>query len=311
MKGVVLAAGKGTRLYPVTKAIPKPLLPIANRPTLDYAFDRIKECGITEVCIVVGENRDAIESALGDGGSRGLRLTYAVQEEPRGLAHAVACSRDAVGDDDFLLYLGDAIYQNPIEPYVRQFRESGCANLNLVKQVEDPRRFGVASLEGDRMVKLVEKPEKPESNWAMAGMYVFSAAVWPMIERLTPSARGELEISDAIQLMIESGQDVRAGKYVGEWFDTGTLDSFLATSRFLVGNGTLIADGAEVFAELGEHVVVGEGAVVEAPSLSNTVVLPEARVQASGPVTGCLIGGEVTFSVPASGLVVFGDLEKG
>jgi len=309
MKGVVLAAGMGTRLYPVTKVVPKPLLPIANRPTLDYAFDRLKECGITDVCIVVGSNRDAIERFLGDGGSRGIRITYAVQDVPKGLAHAVACSREAVGEDDFLLYLGDAIYENPIEPYVRQYLDSGCANLNLVKRVEDPRRFGVATLEGDRMVKLVEKPEVPESDWAMAGMYIFSSAVWPMIERLSPSARGEYEISDAIQMMIESGLDVRAGKYVGEWFDTGTLESYLATSRFISGGKCLIADGAEVRAELGEHVIVGERASVEAPSVTDSVVLPGSRVRASGTVSGCLIGGDVTLTGPVSGRVVYGDLE--
>lgn len=309
MKGVVLAAGKGTRLYPVTKVIPKPLLPIANRPTLDYAFDRLKECGISDVCIVVGDNRDAIESVLGDGATRGLSLHYAVQDEPKGLAHAVACAQDHVGEDDFLLYLGDAIYENSLEPYVRQFRESGCSNLNLVKQVEDPRRFGVATLDGDRMVRLVEKPAEPESNWAMAGMYVFNSEIWEVIDRLTPSARGEYEISDAIQALIASGRDVRAGKYSGAWFDTGTLPSFLETSSFLAHGGQIVASGAQVDASLKGHVVVGDGATVEAESLSDTVVLPGAVVRVKGPVRGCLIGGEVVCDGPLEDRVVYGDLE--
>ncbi|HSI72056.1 MAG TPA: sugar phosphate nucleotidyltransferase, partial [Fimbriimonas sp.] len=168
MKGVILAAGKGSRLYPITHLIPKPLLPIANRPTIFYAFDRLKEMGVTDICVVVGENEAQMRDALGDGASQGVRLTFVKQEEPKGLAHAVGFAQDFVGDDSFVLYLGDAIYGSGFADHARRFQESGCANLNIVKPVDDPRRFGVANVEGDRIVKLVEKPQNPESNLAMA-----------------------------------------------------------------------------------------------------------------------------------------------
>lgn len=293
MKGVVLAAGKGSRLYPVTKAIAKPLLPIANRMTMEYAFDQFRECGIGDVCIVVGENEREVRGALGDGSAFGLRLSYARQDVPLGLAHAVQCARAFVGEDDFMLYLGDAIYGESLAPFVEQFRSSGAANLNLVKVVEDPRRFGVASVVDGRIVKLVEKPEVPESNLAMAGMYVFGPQIWSVMPDLQPSARGEYEITDAIQLLIDRGELVVAGVYEGEWFDTGTRESFLQTTRFLAKGENLIDPSAQVEGRVGGGVVVGAGAVVKCGSIEDTVVLPGAEVEVEGAVAGCILGGSV------------------
>lgn len=292
MKAVVLAAGKGSRLYPVTKAVAKPLLPLANRMTLEYAFDQFRWCGIENVCIVVGENEQEVRTALGQGDGFGLRLDYAVQSQPLGLADAVRCAEHFVGGDDFVLYLGDAVYGESLAPFVEQFVESGAANLNLVKAVEDPRQFGVANVADGRIIKLVEKPAVPESNLAMAGMYVFGPQLWGVLPDLKPSARGEYEITDAIQLMIDRGEKVVAGVYEREWFDTGTLASFLAASSFLVEGGQMIGAGAKVSGDVGPHVVVGEGAVVECGSIENTVVLPGATVRA-GRIVGCLLGGEV------------------
>jgi glucose-1-phosphate thymidylyltransferase len=308
MKGVVLAAGKGTRLYPVTKAIAKPLLPIANKMTMEYAFDQFKWCGIREVCVVVGENENEVKNALGDGSRYGLSLDYAKQDEPKGLAHAVATTQEFVGDHDFMLYLGDAIYGESLAPFVERFKAGGCANLNLVKAVDDPRRFGVANVTGERITKLVEKPPQPESNLAMAGMYVFGPQIWPAITRLRPSARGEYEITDAIQLLIDDGELVLAGVYEGEWFDTGTLPSFLATSRYLTKGVPLIDPSASVQGNVGEHVVVGAGAHVECNSIADTVVLPGARLHCKGSVRGCLIGGDVARDQLADE-IVYGDLK--
>lgn len=300
MKGVVLAAGKGTRLYPITRSVPKPLLPLANRTTLAYAFDRLKECGIEEVCIVVGENEPVLREALGDGAGFGLRLGYARQTEPKGLAHAVSFAEEFVAGDDFVLYLGDAIYGQSLKPFVDRFRQSGCANLNLVKPVDDPRRFGVANVEGERIVKLVEKPQEPESNLAMAGMYVFGPQIWSVLPDLQPSGRGEYEITDAIQTLIDRGETVLAGVYEGEWFDTGTLDSFLETTRFLTAGRPVIGVGASVSGEIGENVVVGEGATVEAPLIEDSVVFPGAVVRSAGSIRHSLLQGEVSSE---SGLV--------
>lgn len=294
MKGVILAAGKGTRLYPVTKAVPKPLLPIANKPTLDYAFDQLKACGIRDVCVVVGENEPVMREMLGDGSTHGLNLAFARQNDPKGLAHAVGFAKDFVDGDDFVLYLGDAIYDRPLAPFVEEFKSSGAANLNLVKEVEDPRRFGVANVEDGRIVKLVEKPTEPESNLAMAGMYVFGPQIWEVLPTLTPSARGEYEITDAIQLLVDKGNLVIPGIYEGSWFDTGTLDSFLETSRFLTNGGQLVDPTAQVDAELVGHVVIGAGAKVRATRIEDSVILPGASVTVSGSVIGSLIGGDVS-----------------
>lgn len=308
MKGVILAAGKGTRLYPVTKAVPKPLLPIANKMTLAYAFDQLQECGIGEVAVVVGDNESAMRDALGDGSEFGLHLEFVRQPDPRGLAHAVGFAKDFVAGDDFVLYLGDAIYSDHLAPFVRKFKDRGCANLNLVKAVEDPRRFGVANVDGDRIVKLVEKPAQPESNLAMAGMYVFGPQLWEVLPDLQPSARGEYEITDAIQMLVDRGDEVLAGVYEGDWFDTGTLPSFLATSRFLTQNGQLVALDARVKGHMGEHVVVGAGSVVECDEIEDSVVLPGSKVSVTGSIKGCLLGGEVSADGDLCDAIRFGDL---
>ncbi len=291
MKGVILAAGKGSRLFPVTHHIPKPLLPLANRITLSYAFDQLKTMGVQDICVVVGENEGTMRTALGHGEAFGVNLSYARQTDPKGLAHAVGFAKDFVGEDSFVLYLGDAIYDQGFEAYAEQFRNSGCDNLNLVKEVEDPRRFGVANVEGDRIVKLVEKPQEPESNLAMAGMYIFGPALWSVLPDLRPSARGEYEITDAIQMLVDRGGNVQAGVYTGNWFDTGTLDSFIETSDFLTGGAIVQGEGASLQGTAGRHVVLGEGASVECAGIEDSVVLPGARVRATGTIRHAVLGG--------------------
>ena len=293
MKGVILAAGKGTRLYPITRHVAKPLLPIANRPTMFYALDRLKEMGITDICLVVGENEGQMRAALGDGSSQGVTLTYVRQEEPKGLAHAVGFAQEFVAGDSFCLYLGDAMYSQPLTAFAARFHETGCSNLNLVKWVSDPNRFGVATLDGERIVRLVEKPTDPESNYAMAGLYFFGPQLWSVLPDLQPSARGEYEITDAIQMMIDRGDSVLAGIYEGEWFDTGTLDSFLETTSHLIGKGKLIADDAHVSAAIGHSVVIGAGAHVSCDVIEESVVMPGAQVRVNGRIRRCILAGQV------------------
>ncbi|HWD37854.1 MAG TPA: sugar phosphate nucleotidyltransferase [Fimbriimonas sp.] len=305
MKCVILAAGKGSRLYPVTYVVPKPLLPLANRPTLEYAFDRIREVGISETCLVVGENEAQMKEALGDGSRYGLKLSYVRQSEPKGLAHAVSFAKDFVDGDSFLLYLGDAIYSEGFGKFRQRFEESGCANLNVVQPVEDPRRYGVANTEGERIVKLVEKPQTPESNLAMAGTYFFGPQLWKVLPDLQPSGRGEYEITDAIQLMIDRGETVLAGVYEGKWFDTGTLDSFLEVSRFLTGNKPLVEGKAS--GEIRDGVVIGAGAEVECEWIQDSVILPGAKIKACGPINHSILGGEVRRSEPIENVILHGD----
>jgi len=307
MKGVILAAGKGSRLYPVTHVIPKPLLPLANRPTLHYAIDRLKEMGITEVCVVVGENEPLMREALKDGSEFGVKMSYVRQNDPKGLAHAVGFAKEFVGGDSFVLYLGDAMYDRGFAEFARRFQESGCANLNIVKAVEDPSRFGVANVEGERIVKLVEKPKNPESNLAMAGLYFFGPQIWDVLPDLQPSGRGEYEITDAIQMLIDRGETVLAGVYEGVWFDTGTLDSFLETSAFLVGGGTAVAEDAQVEGQVGKNVVVGAGAKVRCASIEDSVVLPGATVEANGAIRHAILAGPVTSDGPLESTILHGD----
>ncbi|MFN8220287.1 MAG: sugar phosphate nucleotidyltransferase [Fimbriimonadales bacterium] len=294
MKGVILAAGKGSRLYPVTHHIAKPILPLANRMTIAYAFDRLKEIGITDICVVVGEMEGAMKATLGDGSAFGVKLSYVRQTEPKGLAHAVGFAKDFVAGDDFVLYLGDAIYSERFVETAKRFKESGCANLNIVKPVEDPTRFGVANVDGERIVKLVEKPKQPESNLAMAGLYFFGPQIWEVLPDLQPSGRGEYEITDAIQMLIDRGDTVLAGIYEGDWFDTGTLDSFLETSRYLVGGGTNIDPTAKVDGEIGDAVVIGAGAHVRCGRIEDSVILPNARIEVDGLIRHAILGGMIS-----------------
>jgi glucose-1-phosphate thymidylyltransferase len=306
MKGVILAAGKGSRLYPATYTIPKPLLPLANRPTIHYAFDRLKEMGVTDICIVVGEMEAQMKAALGSGSNEGVNLTYVRQPEPKGLAHAVGFTKDFVGGDSFVLYLGDAIYGSGFSSFANHFKETGCANLNIVKAVDDPSRFGVANVNGERIVKLVEKPAHPESNLAMAGMYFFGPQLWNVLPDMTPSARGEYEITDAIQMMIDRGETVLAGVYDGAWFDTGTLDSFLETSSFLTEGDALVGAGATTHGEVLTSVVIGDNASVECQSIEDSVVLPGTQVKCAGHIRHSLISGNVDESTDIVGQILAG-----
>jgi glucose-1-phosphate thymidylyltransferase len=307
MKGLILAAGKGSRLYPITHIIPKPLLPMANRMTLSYSFDKLKEIGVTDIGVVVGENESAMREALGDGSNYGVKLTFIRQPEPKGLAHAVSFAKDFIDNEPFVLYLGDAIYGEGFTALKKQFEESGAANLNLVKEVPDPSRFGVANVEGDRIVKLVEKPKEPESNLAMAGLYFFGPQIWSIFPDLQPSGRGEYEITDAIQMLIDRGETVLAGRYGSDWFDTGTLDSYLETSQFLANGANLIPDGANAVGSIGDKVVIGEGSSLVCGEISDSVILPGANVKVSGIIRHSVIAGDYEFDGDVENQIIHGD----
>lgn len=302
-----MAAGKGSRLYPVTHIIAKPLLPLANKPTLAYAFERLKEIDVYEIGLVVGDNEQSMREVLKDGSDFGVSLTYIRQPEPKGLAHAVSFAKDFIGDSNFVLYLGDAIYGSGFVELKNQFLDSGCSNLNLVKEVQDPSRFGVANVNGDKIVKLVEKPKAPESNLAMAGLYFFRSEIWNVLPKLQPSSRGEFEITDAIQLLIDEGNLVLAGRYEDEWFDTGTLDSFLETSSFLVNGSQVIGSDVVVEGHVGDHVVIGDGAFVRCNSISDSVILPGARVVSNGDIIHSIIGGSVESDRTIEAAILHGD----
>jgi glucose-1-phosphate thymidylyltransferase len=234
MKALVLSGGAGTRLRPITHTSAKQLLPVANKPVLFYGLEAIRDAGITEVGLVVGDTADAIKDAVGDGSAFGLTTTYIRQTAPLGLAHAVLVARDFLGDDDFVMYLGDNFIVGGITPLVKEFRAQGPDAQIMLTQVPDPREFGVAELDGTgQVIGLEEKPQQPKSDLALVGVYIFSPSVHEAVRNLQPSWRGELEITEAIQWLIDHGQAVRSSVISGYWKDTGNVADMLEVNRLV------------------------------------------------------------------------------
>lgn len=271
MKGLILSGGKGTRLRPLTYTSAKQLVPVANKPVLFYAIESIVEAGIEEIGIVVGETREEIKAAVGDGSRFGARVTYIEQDAPRGLAHAVMIAQDFLGDSSFVMYLGDNLIAGGITGLVDEFRHlqatTGCSSEILLAEVPHPEQFGVAELTPDGKVhRLVEKPKEPKSNLALVGVYMFDPSIFESVHRIKPSGRGELEITDAIQDLIDRGLDVHPHIVRGWWKDTGKLDDMLEANRIILEN--LDAKRGAMIGGIGERsriegrVELGEGVVL-------------------------------------------------
>lgn len=235
MKGLILSGGKGTRLRPLTYTKAKQLIPVANKPVLFRAIEAIRDAGITEIGIVVGDTANEIREAAGRGERWGVTLTYIEQSAPLGLAHAVKESRDFLGDDRFVMFLGDNCLEGGISELIEQFGKSDWNAQIVLKAVPDPSQFGVAELDDQgQIVRLVEKPREPKSNLALVGIYMFDHHIWEAVERIKPSWRNELEITDAIQYLVE--HDYRVFPYVhqGWWIDTGKKTDMLDANRLVL-----------------------------------------------------------------------------
>jgi glucose-1-phosphate thymidylyltransferase len=236
MKGLVLSGGKGTRLRPITHTSAKQLVPVANKPILFYVMENLADAGIREVGVVVGDTAQEIEAACGDGSAWGLNLTYIRQDAPLGLAHAVKIAEDFIAGDPFVMYLGDNLLPSGITPLVQEFAERKPEAMILLTAVPDPQRFGVAVLTDDgRVQTLEEKPEHPRSDLALVGVYLFTAQIFEAVHAIKPSARGELEITDAIQWLIDQGREVLPHLVQGWWKDTGKLEDMLDANRIVLG----------------------------------------------------------------------------
>ncbi len=234
MKGLILSGGKGTRLYPITYTSAKQLVPVANRPVLFRVIDAIVEAGIKDIGIVVGDTAPEIRSAVADGSRWGAKITYIQQEAPLGLAHAVLISEDYLGDDQFVMFLGDNVLEGGIVGLVRQFAESDWNAQIVLTQVDNPQHFGVAELRDGQVVRLVEKPEVPPSDLALVGIYMFDQNIFEAAKNIKPSWRGELEITDAIQYLIDHGYTVYPYVHEGWWIDTGKPGDMLDCNRLLL-----------------------------------------------------------------------------
>ena len=234
MKGLILSGGKGSRLRPFTYTSAKQLVPIANKPVLFYTIEQLVESGITDIAIVVGDTADQIRAAVGDGSAFGASVEYIQQDAPLGIAHAVKIARDYMGETPFVLYLGDNFLLGGVKPFVDSFRENGANCQILLHPVKNPQAFGIAELVDGRVTRIVEKPASPQSNLAVIGVYMFDEHVFEAVERIKPSARGELEITDTIQYFIDNGLDVRAELLDRYWIDTGKMDDILEANRMVL-----------------------------------------------------------------------------
>ena len=235
MKGLILSGGKGTRLYPITYTSAKQLVPVANKPVLFRVIEAIRDANITDIGIVVGDTAPEIQAAVGDGSRWDVRVQYIRQEAPLGLAHAVKISRDYLGDERFVMFLGDNVIQGGISGLIRQFAESDWNSQIVLKEVAEPQHYGVAELDGDgRILRLVEKPREPRSNLALVGIYMFDHHIFEAVNAIRPSWRGEYEITDAIQYLVEHGYRVYPYIHQGWWIDTGKPGDMLAANSLVL-----------------------------------------------------------------------------
>jgi glucose-1-phosphate thymidylyltransferase len=316
VKALVLSGGSGSRLRPITHTSAKQLVPVANKPVLFYGLEAIRDAGITDVGIVVGETEPAIRDAVGDGAAFGLNVAYLRQEAPRGLAHAVLIARDFLGEDDFVMYLGDNFIVGGIAGLVDEFRTGRPDAQIMLTSVPDPRQFGVAELDtAGEVIGLEEKPREPKSDLALVGVYIFTPAVHEAVAELEPSWRGELEITEAIQWLIDHGRKVRSTTITGYWKDTGNVADMLEVNRMVL-EGLEPACGGEVDAEteLIGRVAIGIGAQISGCRIVGPVVIGAGtRVSGSyiGPFTSverdCVIAdSEIEYSIVLRGASIKG-----
>jgi glucose-1-phosphate thymidylyltransferase len=280
MKALVLAGGTGLRLRPISHTMPKQLVPVANKPVLYYGLEALSAAGITEVGMIVSSNDRGIRAATGDGSQFGLQITYIEQDEPLGLAHCVVIARDFLGDDDFLMYLGDNVVPDGISTLVERFRARRSDAMVLLGPVPNPTEYGVAEVDSDgRVLGLEEKSPTPISDLAMIGIYAFTPAIHRAVRSIEPSWRGELEITHAIQWLVDNDSEVRAHIFQGYWQDTGRVSTLLDCNReILTGLTADVRGKVDTETEIAGPVVVGEGAQVIRSRIIGPAVVGENTV---------------------------------
>jgi glucose-1-phosphate thymidylyltransferase len=310
LKGLILSGGAGTRLRPITHTSAKQLVPVANKPVLFYGIEALAAAGIRDVGIIIApETGDEIRAAVGDGSRFGVAVTYIPQEKPLGLAHAVLTAEAFLTGDPFVMYLGDNLLRDGITDLVTAFRSSGPDALILLTSVPDPENYGVAELAGDAVVRLVEKPADPPTNLALVGVYMFGAAILEAARAIEPSGRGELEITDAIQRLIDDGRRVESHRVTGWWKDTGQLADMLEANRLVLEDIDPSVEGELVDSRVEGRVVIEEGARLERTLVRGPAIVgagAELRDAYVGPYTsvgpGVIIAGsEVEHSILLEG----------
>jgi len=293
MKGVILHGGHGTRLRPLTHTGPKQLIPVANKPISQYVLEDLRDSGIRDIAIILGDIMpEKVKSYYGDGSKFGVNITYIFQEKPAGIAHAVGLTEKFVGKSPFVVYLGDNLLKGGISKFVQDFQENDYDTMVLLCEVENPQQFGVAELDSKgKLVRLIEKPKKPPSNYALTGIYFFKPAIFKVIKKLKPSWRGELEITEAIQLLLEEGYNVGYRIVEGWWKDTGTVEDIVEANILVLDEiepkteGT-VEDKTSIQGRvyIGKGAIVKKGALIRGPALIGENVLIESGVYI-GPYT--------------------------
>jgi glucose-1-phosphate thymidylyltransferase len=286
LKGLILSGGRGTRLRPITYTSAKQLVPVANKPVLFYGIEAMAAAGIQDIGIIIApETGDEIKAVTGDGERFGVRITYILQDEPAGLAHAVLTAEPFLGDSPFVMYLGDNLLQGGMTELVDAFREHAPDALILLTPVPDPEHYGVAELQDGRVTRLLEKPPEPKTDLALVGVYMFTAGIHDAARAIEPSARGELEITDAIQHLVDGGLRVEPHIVQGWWKDTGRLDDMLEANRLVLDTIETRVEGEMAGSTTHGRVIVEAGARLE-----NATVRGPAIIGAGARLTDCYIG---------------------
>lgn len=329
MKGIILHGGHGTRLRPLTHTGPKQLIPVANKPMSQYVLEDLREAGIKDVAFIVGGVlSEKVKNYYRDGREFGVEATYIHQEEPGGIAQAVSLAEKFVGDCPFVVYLGDNLLKGKIGEFVKEFESSNYDAMILLCEVDNPKQFGVAEFDGnEKLVRLVEKPKDPPSNYALTGIYFLTTKIFEMIEELKPSWRGELEITEALQSMLDAGYKVGHKFVTGWWKDTGTVEDILEANRLVldelkkkvegiieekssiqgrvaigkeatVKHGALIRGpaiigrnafvGNQVY--IGPYTSVGNNVRIERGEIENSIIMDDCRIEIDGKITDSLVG---------------------
>jgi len=298
LKGLILSGGKGTRLRPLTHTSAKQLVPVANKPVLFYGVEAMAAAGITDIGIIVApETGGEIRRAAGDGSAHGVSLTYIEQEEPLGLAHAVLTAEEFIGHSPFVMYLGDNLLREGIVELVEAFRTGRPDALILLTSVPDPENYGVAELESGRVARLVEKPPRPRTDLALVGVYMFNPSIFDAARAIEPSWRGELEITDAIQHLVDSGASIEPHIVTGWWKDTGQVQDMLDANRLILDDLPERIDGELLESRVEGRVVVEPGARLERATVRGPAVIgARAHIEDAyvGPYTS--IGEDVTIA---------------
>jgi len=310
LKGLILSGGKGTRLRPLTYTSAKQLVPVANKPVLFYGIEAIAAAGIRDIGIVVGDTHAEIRAAVGDGSRWGVRIEYIPQEAPLGLAHAVKISERFLGREPFVMYLGDNLLNKGITHFVEEFARERPAAQILLAHVPDPQMFGVAQLNDGQVVRLVEKPKEPIGDLALVGVYMFGPEVFESVGRIRPSFRNELEITDAIQDLIDRGLTVRPHIVDGWWKDTGKLEDMLEANRLILDTyERRIAGTVDAESRIEGKVVIEAGAVVEQSVIRGPAIIGRgARIIRAyvGPFTSIMNDVEIQDSEIEHSIVLEG-----